>query len=37
MFVACFEGGLLVAVTGDERPLRDSLDAALASLAPQTV
>lgn len=38
MFVACFEGGLLVSVaTGDERPLRDSLDAALALLAAQTV
>jgi hypothetical protein len=38
MFVACFEGGLLVSVaTGDGRPLRDSLDAALASLAGRTV
>jgi AcrR family transcriptional regulator len=33
MFVACFEGGLLVAIaTDDERPLRDALDAALGSL-----
>jgi AcrR family transcriptional regulator len=34
MFIACFEGGLLVAVaTGDVAPLRDSLDAALSLLA----
>lgn len=33
MFIACFEGGLLVAIaTDDDEPLRDALGAALCSL-----
>lgn len=37
-FLACFEGGLLLAVsTGDEHPLRDALDAAIGLLRSHAV